>query len=104
MVVEEDGNIGANTTTPRKQIDSLSISQAQLRLSYSDNSVYADFQVNSNGNLTISPTGGSLILDSYLKLRVTDTDGTVEGQIWYDASEDKLKFKTAAGVETVTSG
>jgi len=52
-----NGNIGANTTTPRKQIDSLSTSQAQLRLSYSDNSVYADFQVNSNGNLTVSPTG-----------------------------------------------
>jgi len=39
----------------------------------------------------------------YVKLHITDTDGTVEGQIWYDASEDKLKFKTAAGVETITS-
>lgn len=38
-----------------------------------------------------------------LRLLVTDTDGTVEGQLWYDASEDKLKFKTAAGVETITS-
>lgn len=38
-----------------------------------------------------------------LKLHITDTDGAVEGQIWYDASEDKLKFKTAAGVETITS-
>lgn len=36
-------------------------------------------------------------------LPITDTDGTVEGSIWYDASEDKLKFKTGAGVETVTS-
>jgi len=52
-----NGNTGFNTTTPRKQIDSLSTSQAQLRLSYSDNSVYADFHVNSNGNLTVSPTG-----------------------------------------------
>ncbi len=40
----------------------------------------------------------------YIKLGITDTNGTVEGQIWYDASEDKLKFKTAAGVETITSG
>ena len=54
---QTNGNIGANTSTPRKQIDSLSTSQAQLRLSYSDNSVYADFRVNSNGNLTVSPTG-----------------------------------------------
>jgi hypothetical protein len=40
---------------------------------------------------------------SYLKLPIHDTDGTVEGSLWYDASEDKLKFKTAAGVETITS-
>jgi len=40
---------------------------------------------------------------AYVQLGKTDTDGTVEGQIWYDASEDKLKFKTAAGVETITS-
>jgi len=40
---------------------------------------------------------------SYIIPLITDTDGTVEGSIWYDASEDKLKFKTAAGVETITS-
>jgi len=57
MALTDGNNLGVNTTTPRKQIDSLSTSQAQLRLSYSDNSVYADFQVNSNGNLTVSPTG-----------------------------------------------
>ncbi|MHA1303296.1 MAG: hypothetical protein ACTSPI_06310, partial [Candidatus Heimdallarchaeaceae archaeon] len=51
------GKVGVNTNSPRKQIDSLSTSQAQLRLSYSDDSVYADFRVNSNGNLTVSPTG-----------------------------------------------
>ena len=41
--------------------------------------------------------------DGYIKLKITDTDGGTEGEIWYDASEDKLKFKTAAGVETITS-
>jgi hypothetical protein len=41
--------------------------------------------------------------NNYLGLKITDTDGGVEGSIWYDASEDKLKFKTAAGVETITS-
>jgi len=40
---------------------------------------------------------------AHLRLNITDTDGTLEGQIWYDASEDKIKFKTAASVETVTS-
>lgn len=40
---------------------------------------------------------------SYVVLFITDADGTVEGSLWYDASEDKLKFKTGAGVETITS-
>ena len=42
-------------------------------------------------------------LINHLTLHITDTDGDTEGDIWYDASEDKLKFKTAAGVETITS-
>ena len=42
-------------------------------------------------------------LTNHLTLHITDTDGDTEGDIWYDASEDKLKFKTAAGVETITS-
>lgn len=44
-----------------------------------------------------------LELGGYLNLLKTDNDATVEGGLWYDASEDKLKFKTAAGVETITS-
>ncbi len=56
----------------------------------------------ASGQLTLSPAG-YVDLASQLKLLITDTDGTVEGQLWYDASEDKLKFKTAAGVETITS-
>ena len=46
---------------------------------------------------------GEIVASSQLVLKVTDTDGVTEGSIWYDASEDKLKFKTAAGVETITS-
>ena len=39
----------------------------------------------------------------YIGFFITDSDSSTEGDIWYDASEDKLKFKTAAGVETITS-
>jgi len=45
----------------------------------------------------------SLNCGTYIKLHITDTDGIAEGQIWYDASENKLKFKTASGVETISS-
>lgn len=40
---------------------------------------------------------------NFTKLKVTDTDGTVKGELWYDDSENKLKVKTAVGVETITS-
>jgi hypothetical protein len=66
-----------------------------------------DFNVQAAGAAVatvMSLAGSGLSLSTYLKVHITDTDGTVEGQIWYDASEDKLKFKTAAGVETITSG
>jgi hypothetical protein len=48
-------------------------------------------------------THAGMVMSDHLTLHITDTDGTAEGDIWYDASEDKLKFKTAAGVETITS-
>ena len=53
-------------------------------------------------HITLNAAGNS-IFGGYIIPLITDSDGTVEGSIWYDASEDKLKFKTAAGVETITS-
>jgi hypothetical protein len=43
------------------------------------------------------------LTDCYLGLMVTDTDSSTKGDIWYDDSEDKIKFRTGSGVETVTS-
>jgi len=43
------------------------------------------------------------VLTSHLTLHVTDIDGDTKGDIWYDESENKIKFKTASGVETITS-
>ncbi len=58
----------------------------------------------TGGTEAINVSSSQLVtLSSKLVLEITDSDGTVEGSIWYDASEDKLKFKTAAGVETITS-
>jgi hypothetical protein len=43
------------------------------------------------------------VLQSPNALFVTDTDSSVEGRIWYDDSENKIKLRTNAGVETITS-
>lgn len=38
-----------------------------------------------------------------MQLYITDVDSAREGDIWYSAALDKIRFRTAAGVETVTS-
>lgn len=52
--------------------------------------------------LTIAPDASSTF-GGYIGLHQTDTDSAVEGQMWYDASENKIKFYNGTAVETVTS-
>lgn len=46
---------------------------------------------------------GNTVFSGYAVLLITDTDAAVEGALWYDASENKLKFYNGASVETITS-
>lgn len=55
--IDSVGNVGIGSTSPRKKLDILSNSQTQLRLTYTDNSVYCDLTVGSGGTLTVAPTG-----------------------------------------------
>lgn len=50
-------NVGIGTTGPDRKLDILDPSNAQLRLSAVDNSVYTDLYVDSGGNINILPTG-----------------------------------------------
>lgn len=62
MTLLGSGHLGINTVTPRKQIDSLSTSQAQLRLTYTDHAttpVCVDFLANGSGNLVVTPRAAS---------------------------------------------
>ncbi len=36
--------------------------------------------------------GGSVYVSGYLGLKVTDTDGDSEGELWYDSTSKKLHF------------
>lgn len=62
-----------------------------------------DLRIAGSDVVVLTATAMTFAATCFPVLPITDTDGTVEGSIWYDASEDKLKFKTAAGVETITS-
>ncbi|KKK60939.1 hypothetical protein LCGC14_3019340, partial [marine sediment metagenome] len=51
----------------------------------------------------LNANGQNITGCGYVGLKVTDTDGAVEGYLWFDASENKLKFYDGAAVQTVTS-
>jgi len=54
----DNGHVGINNYAPLKALDSLDASDSQLRLTQSANVDYADFTVDSAGDLTIDPSGG----------------------------------------------
>ncbi|NTV30348.1 hypothetical protein HGA91_00005, partial [candidate division WWE3 bacterium] len=55
------GAVGFNTPSPDAELEIVSTT-AQLRLTYTDNSVYSSFVVNNDGDLSITPTGGDVIV------------------------------------------
>ncbi|MBI2326251.1 hypothetical protein HYU91_02585, partial [Candidatus Collierbacteria bacterium] len=61
LFVNSSGNVGVGTTGPDAKLDSLATTE-QLRLSYTDGSVYSSFTVNSSGDLTIDNTGTQTII------------------------------------------
>ena len=62
--------------------------------------IESDTTLDLNGAIS---TDGVVTLGSYITLYITDVDGAVEAELWYDASENKLKFFNGAAVETITS-
>lgn len=89
--IDANGNVGIGTNSPRRKIDILDASNPQLRLTYTDNSVYTDFQTNSSGNLYISPSGTVMqvnVNDLYINRSGTGVNGgysflTAGGNNWF---------------------
>lgn len=64
-------NVGINTAGPDARLDSLATSGEQLRLTYTDGSVYTGFTVDSGGDLTIVPSGGDVSITGNLSVSST---------------------------------
>jgi|GEM_PF-3839834 len=109
LMVDASGNVGINTTGPDRKLDVLDDTDPQLRLTQTDGTVYADFQVDSNGDLTVAATGGDFnftdgtntliaIKDQgvypFLNLAgKTDTGNPAtcaEGDVYYNAFDDTI--------------
>jgi len=101
-------NIGIGTTDPQKKLDVLyADSSAQLRLSQST-SIYAEFYINSVGDLRISATGGDIrisdenlwvCLDGSCAISTTTDKGNVvvETAFMFD---NNFKFKKVSATTT----
>ncbi len=73
------GTAGFGTSGPDAKVDSLSTSGEQLRLTYTDGSVYAGFTVGSGGDLTIAPSGGDTNVTGNLAATGTVTGSNLSG-------------------------
>ncbi|XOB42626.1 MAG: hypothetical protein ACKKMP_01045 [Candidatus Nealsonbacteria bacterium] len=55
-----NGRVGIGTTGPDRKLDILDSTNPQLRITQADGSTYADFKVDSAGDLTIDAQGGDI--------------------------------------------
>lgn len=77
MTIDISGNVGIGTSSPDRRLDVLDTSGPQLRLTYTDGSVYTDFQTTSAGYLYINPSAGRVGIGTSSptsKLEVVSTD------------------------------
>jgi hypothetical protein len=74
VIITSAGDFGIGTTGPDAKLDVLATTE-QLRLTYSDGSVYSSFTVSSGGDLTIAPSGGDVNITGTLSTTSTLTVG-----------------------------
>lgn len=87
------GYVGIGTTDPDRRLDVLDATYPQLRLTHTDGTIYTDFQVEPDGDLSIEPTGDNInLIDKNISL------GTTTGSKIGTAASQKLGFFGAVPV------
>jgi len=103
------GNVGFGTYAPNKQLSINNSTGQCLRLIYNakngSETNYADFSISSGGNLTILPTGGTLIVSSGLDISGainSSNDITSSGTIIF--SKDEASVASGSGTLRCSGG
>jgi hypothetical protein len=95
------GSLGIGTTGPDRPLDVLSTAGPQARFTYTDGSVYAEFEANSSGNLAVASTGPGLIYSGTgnpVYLQVTNTGAGGQAAIYLQGGSGGLgQFINYAG-------
>jgi hypothetical protein len=102
MTINGSGNVGIGTTGPDRKLDILDATNPQLRLTYTDGTVYSDLQTTSDGYLHLAPSGGRVVLDgagSYLDVSA----GTILLGANGFAGGPDIVFRSAGAASSVIS-
>jgi hypothetical protein len=97
--ITSSGDVGINTTGPDAKLDVLDTSGAQLRLTHTDGSKFVDFTLDTNHDLTITPSSTGQIIfqpttDQTNFLQVLDADGGTP-ILNVDATNEQVGIGTA---------
>jgi hypothetical protein len=103
IFIEDGGEVGIGTIGPDRKLDVLDASNPQLRLTHTDGAKFADFQVDTNHDLTIKPSStGQIILqpttDSTDFFQVLDADGGTS-ILNVDATNERIGIGTSTPLE-----
>jgi hypothetical protein len=105
VIITTSGNVGINSTGPDRRLDVLDASNPQLRLTYTDGSVYTDFQTDSGGRLLIAPSAGGRVVqtanNSIGLLSLETSGGTSHLQLYSQSSTETRLFSIQSGVDLV---
>jgi len=99
-IVTINGTLGIADTSPDYPLEILSTTTPQFAISYTD-AAYSTFEVDSGGDLTITPSGGDILLPSN-----TTIGSASEGDIYFfdgDTSGENYELRIY-GYITATSG
>lgn len=88
--------IGINTNAPAKKLEVIDTAGAQLRLSHTAGSYYADFLVDSSGNLIVEAIASIVINDAGDEKDFRVEGGTLANLLLVDGSADMVGINTAA--------